>query len=89
LAALQGENFMKTQYDTVPCWSTTANNQGANNFPAEASVLGEHLNHCKKPYGRMFGVVCAADAMHGFAASRFITTLVAVALLIAISSLVM
>jgi hypothetical protein len=79
---------MKTQYGAIPCWSTTANNQGADNFPVEASILREHLSHCKRPYGRLYGVVCAADAMHGFAVSRFVTTLVVVAALILVSSLV-
>jgi hypothetical protein len=80
---------MKTHYSAIPCWSTTANNQGTGDFPTEASVLGEHLHYCKRPYGRLYGVVCAADAMHGFAATRFVTTLVAAALLILVSSLVM
>jgi hypothetical protein len=80
---------MKTQYNAMPCWSTAANHPGADNFPMEASVLREHLQHCKKPYGRLYGVVCAADAMHGFAVSRFVTTLVVVASLILVSSLVM
>jgi hypothetical protein len=80
---------MKTHYNATPCWSTASNNSGADNFLIEASVLREHLLHCKKPYGRLYGVVCAADAMHGFAVSRFVTTLVAVVSLIVVSSLVM
>jgi hypothetical protein len=79
---------MNTQVGAIPCWSTTANNQRADNFLIEASVLREHIGHCKKPYGRLYGVVCAADAMHGFAVSRFVTTLVVVAALILVSSLV-
>ncbi len=80
---------MKTQFGAMPCWSTTANNQGTGDFQTEASVLGEHLHYCKRPYGHLYGVVFAADAMHGFAASRFVTTLVVAALLIVVSSLVM
>jgi hypothetical protein len=79
---------MKTPYSAIPSWSTAANNQGAGNFPIDASELGEHIQHCKKPYGRWFGLVCAADAMHGFAMSRFVTTLVVVAALIVVSSVV-
>ncbi len=80
---------MKTQYGAIPCWSTTANSENTGNFAIEASSLRDHLLHCKKPYGGLHNLVCAADAMHGFAASRFVTTLVAVATLILVSSLVM
>jgi hypothetical protein len=80
---------MNTPYSPIPCWSTAANNQGAGNFPVDASALREHIQHCKKPYGRLFGVACAADAMHGFAVTRFVTTLVVVAALMVVSSMVM
>lgn len=79
---------MKTQYGTGPCWSTTANNQGADSFRLDASVLREHIKYCRKPYGRLHGMVCAATAMQGFVASRFVTTLVVVTALIVVSSLV-
>jgi predicted HD phosphohydrolase len=79
---------MKTQYGAIPCWSTTSNSQGADNSPVEAMALLEHLGHCKKPYGRLYAAVCAADAMHGFAASRFVTTLVVFVALIFVGSLV-
>jgi hypothetical protein len=80
---------MKSQYSAIASWSTTANNQDVDNTPLEAAVLRQHLSDCKKPYGRFFGAVCAADDMHGFAVSRFVTTLFVVASLILVSSLVL
>jgi hypothetical protein len=83
------EHFMENQYSAIPCWSTTANNQRVDSFLIDSSVLREHLHHCRKPYGRFYTVVCAADAMHGFVVSRFVTTIFVIAALIVVSSLVL
>lgn len=55
----------------------------------ELAVLGEHLNLCKVSHGRLFALHCFAETMKRFVAARFVTTLVLVALLIAIGSLVL
>ena len=53
----------------------------------ELSALGEHLDLCKVSHGRVFALHCFAETMRGFVAARFVTTLVLVALLIAVGSL--
>lgn len=89
MTALPTDPLMTTKFNPIPCWSTASNNQGLDNFPIEALGLREHLNHCKKSHSHFYGVVYIADAMHGFSAARFVTTLIAVVALFVISSLVM
>jgi hypothetical protein len=37
----------------------------------------------------MFGLRCAADAIHGFIASRFVTTLIVIGLVFGVASLIL
>jgi hypothetical protein len=53
----------------------------------ELSALGEHLDHCKGAHGRLFTLHCVAGTLNGFLSRRLVTTLVAVALLIGVTSL--
>jgi hypothetical protein len=71
-----------------PSWSTTCYDDNSETSPMELSALGEHLNVCKGTQGSLHGLQCAAEAMHGFVVTRFVTTLVVVALLIGLSFLV-
>jgi hypothetical protein len=73
---------MNSRVDATPSWSTAAFGDAADTSPMELSELGDHLDRCRGSRGRMFGVRCAADAMHGFVASRIVTTLVAVTLIL-------
>jgi hypothetical protein len=79
---------VNTQVISKPLWSTAS--YGANTDPSliELSSLGEHLNLCRQGQGRMFALHCAAESMHGFVATRFVTTLVAIAFLIGVAVLV-
>lgn len=54
----------------------------------ELSALGEHLDLCRGAHGRLFALQCAAHAVQGFVAARFVTTLMVLALLIGLVSLV-
>lgn len=49
--------------------------------PLDFSILGEHLGCCQHPHRRMFALHCMAETTRGFVAARFVTTLVALALL--------
>ena len=40
-----------------------------------ASSLSEHARQCRAASGPMHRVHCAAEAVHGFLAHRFVTTL--------------
>lgn len=73
----------------TPSWSTASFGDAADTSPMELSALGEHLDLCRGARGRLFALQCAVQAMHGFVAARFVTTLVVVTLLIGVGSLVL
>lgn len=79
---------MNTNIIITPRWSTASFGDNADTSPMELSALGEHLNLCKGLRGRLFALHYVAQTMHGFVATRFVTTLVVAALLIGIASLV-
>ena len=78
---------MNTNIIAIPCWSTASFGDTADASPMELSALGEHLDLCKALSGRLFAVQCRAEVIRTFVAARFVTTLVALALLIGVSSL--
>jgi len=52
------------------------------------TMLGDHLHWCQRRRGLCFGLCCAIDAIHAFAAPRFFTTLVAACAALALASVV-
>jgi hypothetical protein len=68
-------------------WAT-ASSDTADTTPMELSALGAHVDRCNGSRGRMFRLQCAADAMIAFVAPRFVTTVVIVALVFGVASLV-
>ena len=64
----------------TPNWSTSSYPQDADTTPMELSALGAHIDLCKGCRGRWFSLRCAAEALHDVVATRFVTTLVVVAL---------
>lgn len=73
---------MNTKILAGPCWSTSSFGNAPEPSAMELSALGEHLDVCRRLSGRLFALRCQAQALHGFVAARFVTTLV-VALLLA------
>jgi hypothetical protein len=69
-------------------WVTASADDGAETSPMELFALGAHVDRCNGSRGRMFALRCAADAMHGFIAPRFVTTLVLVTLVFGVGSLI-
>lgn len=65
-----------------PRWSTAAFGHAASASAIDQSVLEQHLALCKKSYGRLFALQRGAQSVHGFLASRFVTTLAMIALFI-------
>jgi hypothetical protein len=63
-------------------WSTASFGGNADTSPMELSALGDHLGRCKQHHGGLFAVRCGVDLVHGFVASRFVTTLAVLTLLI-------
>jgi len=53
----------------------------------ELSALGEHLDRCRGSRGRLFTLQCLAETLNSFLASRFVTTLVVVAILLGVIAL--
>ena len=68
-------------------WATSAIDGAVDTSPMDLSVLGAHVDRCNGSRGRMFGVRCAADALSGFLAPRVVTTLVALAIVFGVGSL--
>ncbi len=72
----------------MPRWSTASFGDAAETLPKELSILGEHLKRCRGPRGRWFDLQCTAETLNGFVAAHFVTTLVAIALLIGVFAMV-
>ncbi len=68
-------------------WSTASFGDSADTSPMELSSLGDHLSTCHASRGRLFGLHCVAERLHGVVAPRFVTTLVLATLLIGLSCL--
>lgn len=71
----------------TPSWSTASFGDATDTFGGELPALSEHLAHCKALTGRLFTVRCLAEVLHGFVATRLVTTLVVVAALLGVGSL--
>lgn len=62
-------------------WATTSQGGSTTTSLKELSVLGEHLRLCNKCSDSRLAVLhCFARATHGFVATRFVTTLVVLGL---------
>jgi hypothetical protein len=70
-----------------PNWSTASFGDAVDTSPMELSALGEHLHLCRSLSGRLFVLRCGAEAVQGFVAARFVTTVVVLTLVIGIGSL--
>lgn len=68
-------------------WSTASFGDSVDTTPMELAQLGDHLDRCHVSRGRWFHMRCIGEAMNGFVAPRFVTTLVLAALLIGLASL--
>jgi hypothetical protein len=73
---------MGTSAGPMPNWSTASFGAPADTSPMELSALGSHLSVCRPLGARLCALRCGAEAMHGFVASRFVTTLLLTALAI-------
>ena len=75
-------------FTTTPDWHAVSATNSKDAVSKERSALAQHLDACKKSSGRMFSLRCKAEVMHGFLASRFVTTLALIAVTIGISAFV-
>ncbi len=68
-------------------WSTASFGDSPDTTPGELRALGEHLQQCGRGE-RWARLHIAAAAVHGFGASRFVTTLLVLSVLLATAGLV-
>lgn len=81
---------MNTNDIVIPYWSTASLGGNADTSLMESLALGAHLDLCNESRDRLFALHCFAEVMKGFVATRFVTTLVIVVLLLSgVSSLVL
>lgn len=73
---------------TPSSWSTASFGEAPDTSPMELSALGKHLHLCRGSHSRLVTLQCAAASLHGFVATRFVTTLEVVTLLIGLVTLV-
>jgi hypothetical protein len=66
----------------APRWSTTCQGDSTDTTPMDLSALGDHVSHCRAASSRFSGLHCLVHAVHAMAASRFVTTLALMAVLI-------
>lgn len=78
---------MTTNTNTARFWSTSSFGGNTDTSPIELLSLGDHLGVCKSPNGYLFALHCVVESVCDFMATRFVTTLVGVAVLIGIAAL--
>lgn len=78
---------MKTNNHTVRFWSTASFGGNTETSPVELLSLGDHLGACKSSHKHLFALQCMAEATRGFMATRFMTTMVGAAVIVAIAAL--
>ena len=79
---------MTTHIVAASAWRTGSFTESTETLPMELSILGEHLNGCKGSHRHLLALHRAGELVHGFVATRFVTTLAIVATLIGIGFLV-
>jgi hypothetical protein len=79
---------MNTPQFAASRWSTASFGDAADTTPMELSALGEHLSLCQSLSGRLFALRCRLALVHGMIAPRFITTVVVVVVVAAMTGLV-
>lgn len=85
---------MITAANTLPSatarrrWATAAHAEAAATSPGELSALGAHVDRCNGCRSRWFAIQCAADSLHGFVAPRLVTTVVLVAMVFGVVSII-
>jgi hypothetical protein len=81
--------FMTTHSMYSPTWRTASFPDSFDTTAVDTRALVVHLDVCKRAAGSMFAFRRSAEVVHGFLASRFVTTLTLIAVLIGVSSAVM
>lgn len=62
-------------------WCTASRSDASKSSGTDLRALGEHLSACPQMHRHLMTLHSVAESIHGFVATRFVTTLVVVALL--------
>jgi hypothetical protein len=80
---------MKSKHTSSTTWTTASLSSAADTSPMELSALGEHLNHCRGAHRRLFAMRCVAESVNGFISARIVTSMVVLAVLIGMTTLIL
>ncbi|MEO8058020.1 MAG: zf-TFIIB domain-containing protein [Burkholderiales bacterium] len=78
---------MTTHSLRSPRWNTASIADATDTSPMELVELGAHIDRCNGCRGRWFALRCVADAVHDFVAPRFVTTLLAAAVVLGLAAI--
>ena len=77
---------MQCNVNSAQQWDTSSTDHDADTAPLEQFNLGKHLNTCRELRGRLFTLQCFAEGLHRFLLARFVSTVVLVALSVALGA---
>lgn len=78
---------MYTKVQTFTSWSTASLGDTDKILALDLNALGAHLRLCQGSHADLFSLQSIAKTMHGFVATRFVTTLLVVSLVVGAVSL--
>jgi len=77
---------MHSPNTTRLAWCTAAHGDNAKSSRADLAALGEHLNACPQLHRHLLTLHGATESLHSFVATRFVSTLTVLALVIGIGT---
>jgi hypothetical protein len=63
-------------------WCTASNSDSAKSTRADLAALGEHMNSCPQLHRHLLSLQGATKVLNGFVATRFVSTLLVLALIV-------
>jgi hypothetical protein len=77
---------MHSPTTTRHTWCTASNSDSTKSTRADLAALGEHLTTCPQWHRHWLRLQGATDVMNGFVATRFVSTLLVLAIAIGLGS---
>ena len=77
---------MNSPTTTRHTWCTAAHTDSTKSARADLTALGEHLHTCPQLHRHLLSLHGATEVMNGFVATRFVSTLLVIALVIGLVS---
>jgi len=77
---------MHSPTNTRHAWCTAAHSDSATSARTDLLALGEHLNACPQLHRHLMTLHGATEVMNGFVATRFVSTLLVLALVIGLGA---